>query len=210
MEILRYALGQMQANCYFIVNGSNCIIVDPADDASFILEEIQRKRLNLLGMFATHGHFDHLMAVGEIQTSFNIPFYIFKEDQFLIDRQGETAQHFLGYKVDTIKPLVVKYLNEGDILKNSFGIKVIKVSGHTPGSCAFYIKKEKTILTGDTLFKQGVGRYDFSYCSKEDLKKSLRKIMEFPGETKILPGHGEESTVSQEKDFIDAFLNNRL
>ena len=94
MTIKKYSLGELQANCYFLIEGKDCLIIDPADDASFILEEIQRQQLNLVGMLATHGHFDHIGAVGEIQLSFNVPLYIFKEDRFLIDRLNETAKHF--------------------------------------------------------------------------------------------------------------------
>ena len=98
MKFVKYSLGQLQANCYFLIDGQNCLIIDPADDASFILEELQRQRLNLVGMLATHGHFDHVMAVGEIQQSINMPLYIHEKDNFLIDRVEQTAEHFLGYK----------------------------------------------------------------------------------------------------------------
>ena len=64
MTIKKYSLGELQANCYFLIEDQDCLIIDPADDASFILEEIQRQQLNLVGMLATHGHFDHIGAVG--------------------------------------------------------------------------------------------------------------------------------------------------
>ena len=210
MNIIRFPLGSMQANCYFLVSGESCLIVDPADDAAFILEEIQRRKLNLLGMLGTHGHFDHMMAVGEIQMSLNIPYYIFAEDQFLIDRVDETSEHFLGYKTNIIKPLNIKYLKEGPFLKNHFGIEVIKTPGHTPGGCCFYLEKEKTILSGDLLFKEGVGRFDFLYCSKEDLKKSFNKIYKLPKETKVLSGHGEETILFDEKNNVEKYLNFKI
>src|SRR3990172_9252196 len=112
MKVLNFALGQMQANCYFLIEGEECLIIDPADEASFILEELQRRKLKLAGMLATHGHFDHMMAAGEIQKSINVPLYISKEDLFLIDRLEETAEHFLGYKPIIIKPTSIKRLIE--------------------------------------------------------------------------------------------------
>jgi glyoxylase-like metal-dependent hydrolase (beta-lactamase superfamily II) len=120
MKILLYSLGQLQANCYFLIQDKECVIIDPADDASFILEELQRKNLNLVGMFATHGHFDHVMAAGEIQQSFNIPLYIFKEDIFLIDRLKETAEHFLGYRPAIFKPTNIGFLEEKELHVSSF------------------------------------------------------------------------------------------
>ena len=84
MKITTYPLGQLQANCYLLVHDKDCILIDPADDASFLLEEISRQNLNLVAMLATHGHFDHVMAVGEIQLSLKVPFYIHGKDLFLI------------------------------------------------------------------------------------------------------------------------------
>lgn len=104
MQIINYSLGELQANCYFLIDDDQCIIVDPADDAPFILEELQRKRLRLLGLFATHGHFDHIMAAGEIQLSLDVPFYFFREDLSLVKRLNETADYFLGHSQAVIYP----------------------------------------------------------------------------------------------------------
>lgn len=198
MQIIQYPLGQLQANCYFLIQDKECLIIDPADDAEFILEELQRRNLKLIGMLATHGHFDHIMAAGEIQKSFNVPLYIFNEDLFLINRLIETAEHFLGYKPIILKPKNIKFLNEGEFKIKNFKLKILSTSGHTPGSCCLYFKKEKTIFTGDTLFKQGIGRYDHSYSSKKDLLNSIQRILNLPKDTIVYSGHGEECSV----DFL--------
>lgn len=203
MKIMRFPLGQMQANCYFLIEDNQCLIIDPADDASFILEELQRRRLNLVGLLATHGHFDHVMAVGEIQLSLNVPLYIFKEDNFLINRLFETAEYFLGYKPHIIQPTNFKYLEIENSLKiSNFEFQIINTPGHTPGSCCYYFKKENVLFTGDTLFKQGIGRYDFSYSNKKDLDSSLKKIFKLPGNTIVYSGHGEETTIEKENEYV--------
>lgn len=104
-----------------------------------------------------------------IQLSFHVPLYVFKDDQFLIDRLNETAKYFLGFDPHFIKPSKVKYLTESKFNPDLIGVefKIIKTPGHTPGSCCFYFKEENVVFTGDTLFKDGIGRYDFSYCSKK-------------------------------------------
>jgi len=203
MTIKKYSLGELQANCYFLIEGKDCLIIDPADDASFILEEIQRQQLNLVGMLATHGHFDHIGAVGEIQLSFNVPLYIFKEDRFLIDRLNETAKHFLGYDPHFIKPITVKYLTVTNFRISKFEFRILSSPGHTPGSGCFYIEKENVLFTGDTLFKEAVGRTDLSYSSKEDLTKSLKKIFKLPRETIIYSGHGEDTILEDEKIYFN-------
>lgn len=207
MRIVKYSLGQLQANCYFLINKNNCLIIDPADDASFILEELQKQQLNLVGMLATHGHFDHVMAVGEIQKSLDIPLHIHKDDQFLIKRLDKTAEYFLSYKpfilpINKIKNLsIVNSLN----IKN-FKLKIIHTPGHTPGSCCIYFKEENSIFTGDTLFKEGIGRTDLSYSSKNDLKKSLKKIFKLPRETIVYSGHGEDTILEDEIGTLN-FIN---
>ncbi|MEK7597534.1 MAG: MBL fold metallo-hydrolase [Patescibacteria group bacterium] len=199
MRIVKYSLGQLQANCYFLIEDGNCLVIDPADDASFILEELQRRQLNLVGMLATHGHFDHVMAVGEIQQSMNLPLHIHQDDKFLIDKLEQTAKHFLGYKPIILPIKKIENLNIENLLKiENWKLKIIHTPGHTPGSCCFYIKEENALFTGDTLFKKGIGRTDLSYSSKEDLNKSLKKIFNLPEETIIYPGHGEDTILEDE------------
>ncbi|MGB9707193.1 MAG: MBL fold metallo-hydrolase [Microgenomates group bacterium] len=203
MKIYQYSLGQLQANCYFVVNEKNCLIIDPGDEAPFILEEIHKKKLNPVAILATHGHFDHLMAVGEIQQSFNIPLYISEKDNFLLSNLNQSAEYFLNYKPIILPILKINNFKERNYLKiKNFKFKIIFTPGHTPGSVCFYFPGDNILFTGDTLFKRGIGRYDFSYSNKNQLIKSLGTIFRLHLKTKILPGHGEGSTLEKEKDFI--------
>lgn len=192
MKVKKFTLGELQTNCYFLVEDNKTIIIDPADEANFILDKILQEKLEPLALLASHGHFDHTMAAGEIQLSFNIPFYIDKKDLFLIERVEETAEYFLGYKPAVIKPKRIKFLKEGFMKIGPFEFEVIKTPGHTPGSCCFYFKKQKLAFPGDTIFKDGIGRYDFSYSSKIDLFESIKKLQKLPKQTTFFPGHGEE------------------
>jgi len=198
MTIKKYSLGLLQANCYFLIEDNDLILIDPGDDASFILEEIQRQRLNLKAIFATHGHFDHTGAVGETQQSFNVPFYINQKDLFLVKRLNETAEYFLGYNPYFLPQKNIKELNKKTFHVSRFTFDVISTPGHTPGSVCFYFEKEKLIFTGDTLFKDRVGRTDFSYSSLKDLKTSLDKIFSLPSKTVVYPGHGEKTLIERE------------
>ncbi|MEK7078701.1 MAG: MBL fold metallo-hydrolase [Patescibacteria group bacterium] len=199
MKITTYPLGQLQANCYLLVHDKDCILIDPADDASFLLEEISRQNLNLVAMLATHGHFDHVMAVGEIQLSLKVPFYIHGKDLFLIKRLKETAKHFLGYEPHVIEPTIIKNLPNGELKISNFKFQILSSPGHTPGGCCFYFPDEQALFTGDTIFKEAVGRTDLSYSSKKDLSDSINQLIEsLPKETIIYPGHGPETTIGQE------------
>ena len=205
MKVLKFSLGELQANCYFLIDGDKCLIIDPADDASFILEEMQRRKFKLTTLLATHGHFDHIMAAGEIQLSIDAPFFIDKKDQFLVDRVGETAEYFLGYK-PTFLPIknIRKFPPPPRLLRTG---KIIKTPGHTPGSVCYYFEKEKIVFTGDTLFAGSIGRFDFSYSRKIKLADSLISLSKLPEETIVYPGHGEATTIAAEKKNLGQFLN---
>ena len=213
MKIHSYPLGQMQANCYVVEKDGECLIIDPADDASFIFEKIQQKNLKIMAMIATHGHFDHVMAAGEMQISYkklfdkDLPLIIHPKDLFLLKRIVETARHFLNYEPAVIPIESTKNIKEGRFWISDFGFQIIHTPGHTPGSCCLYFKNENLLFTGDTLFKSGIGRYDFSYSDKDELKKSLQKIFKLPEDTIIYPGHGEESTIGEERENVKIYFD---
>ncbi|MEI6532546.1 MAG: MBL fold metallo-hydrolase [Candidatus Roizmanbacteria bacterium] len=200
MKIFQYTLGQMQANCYFLVNGDECVLIDPADSADFLLEKIITQNLKLVGMIATHGHFDHIMAVGEIQLSYPLlPLYLHPNDDFLAKRVNQTAKYFLGFDPGVVQPHLYNPLKAGKLSISSFTFDVIETPGHSPGSCCIVSEDEKVIFSGDTIFKQAVGRYDFSYSDKKDLKKSVEKIMSYGDEYELFSGHGESTLIQDER-----------
>jgi glyoxylase-like metal-dependent hydrolase (beta-lactamase superfamily II) len=201
MQILKYSLGELQASCYLVIQNEECLIIDPGDEADLILEEIKRKRLKPVAILATHGHFDHVMAAGEIQASYDIPFYIDKKDRFLIERLDRTAAHYLTYQPVMLPIRKIEYLKEGQLKIEDLKLKVLSTPGHTPGSVCFYSKEEGVLFTGDTLFKDGIGRYDFSYASKKEIYKSLNKILELPDTTIVYPGHGEDTLIQTEQNL---------
>lgn len=200
MYVLRFPLGQMQANCYFLIVGTDCVILDPGDSADFILEELLRRNLNLKAILATHGHIDHIMAVGEIQSNFAVPFYVHKDDIFLVDRVAESAEHFLDYKPVIIRPQNITHISGDSISVRDFSLQVIYTPGHTPGSVCFFAEQYKILFTGDTLFKDGIGRYDFRYSNKMKLKYSLEKLFAIDDIIKVYPGHGEDTLLHIEKE----------
>lgn len=201
MRIETFVLGELKTNCYLLIEGSKCILIDPADSADFVLEKIQRENLELICLLATHGHFDHILCAGEIQLSFDIPLYIDKNDQFLVKRLNATAKHFLGYDPVALLPKQQTYFPESDkdIVIEPFSFRLLHVPGHTPGCVAMYFPKEQAVFTGDTLFKDAIGRTDLSYSDKAELKKSLLKLMELPDETIVYPGHGDLTTIGEER-----------
>lgn len=202
MEIETLVVGQLQTNCYLVFNKSNrkAIIIDPGDDADFIIQKIKDLELKPEFILATHGHFDHVLAVLELKLAFKIPFLLHKDDLFLVKRAVRTADYFVG-DTQGFNPYPDKFIKEKDIISidKNVSLEVIETPGHSPGGVSFYGRG--VLFSGDTLFCNGFGRTDYSYGSFTDLKKSIKdKIFKLPDKTVIYSGHGPKTTIGQEKD----------
>lgn len=200
-------VGQLQTNCYLVWEKETQagVIIDPGDDAEYILNRVKDLEIKPLFILATHGHFDHVLAALELKTALKIPFLANKKDLFLLERAVSSAKFFTGEK-DALKPLVDEFIKENDII--SFGkkgeLKVIDSPGHSPGGVVF--KSRGVIFSGDTLFRNGMGTTEYSYCSQSDLLSSIKnKLFKLPDEIIVYPGHGEETTIGEEKkNFSEA------
>lgn len=188
----RYILGEMGTNCYLVwdkTTGEGAVI-DPADEGGLIAEEIERKKIKLKYILATHGHFDHLLGALELKLIFGAPFGCSSKDRFLLDRQKETARFFLGREIEVpnFKKIDIDLDQEPKLSIGKQKIKVIKTPGHTPGGVSFLI--DKFLFSGDTLFENGVGRTDLSYSCQADLEENIKKLKAIlkSGVT-LLPGH---------------------
>jgi glyoxylase-like metal-dependent hydrolase (beta-lactamase superfamily II) len=196
-------LGDLETNCYLVWDDEtkNGVVVDPSDDGVAISEEIQNKKINLIGILLTHGHFDHTMGVLDLKLIYNVPIYIHNKDIFLLNRQDESAKYFLKRKIET--PNIIKIDKDLEKIKEiKIGeekLEVILTPGHTPGSVCFYNKKNNLLFSGDTLFFGCRGRTDFKYGSTKNIFASLKKLVKLPEETEVLSGHGEMTTIGTEK-----------
>jgi glyoxylase-like metal-dependent hydrolase (beta-lactamase superfamily II) len=191
MEIKCLRVGELQTNCYLIWDEDTreCFIIDPGDDADFITTEILQLKLNPLGILLTHGHYDHCLACLELKLNFNLPIYLNPKDNFLYQNSDKSANHWSASKA-LKQPLPSPLPSE--ITLGDKTLIVSSIPGHTPGSVCFYSAPH--LFVGDTIFADGVGRTDFSYSSASDLKKSLAKILSYPDNTLLYPGH-EDSPV---------------
>lgn len=189
----KLVLGPLSSNCFLVFDNKSkdAVIVDPGDDADFLIQKIEDLRLNPKIVVATHGHFDHVGAIFELKLMYKIPFWANKKDSFLLNRSSETSKHFT--KVATLKlPSADKDLKDGvKIVLGKTVLKVMETPGHTPGSICLI--GEGFAFVGDLLFADGsTGRCDFSYSDCEELEKSVKKILKLSKKTIIYPGHGPE------------------
>lgn len=198
METKTLKLGPLQTNCYLVwcPQTLETIIIDPADEADFITQEILSLKLKPKYIILTHGHFDHVLGVLELKLNFKLPILLHKKDLPLYKQAQKSAQYWLKMKVDPTPP-PDKFIKQDDQIK--FGeetLTVIETPGHSPGSICLYSSPH--LFSGDTLFKNAIGRTDLSYSNPKDMRHSLKTLFKLPPNTKVYPGHEDSTTIAQE------------
>ena len=194
----------LQENCYIISDETKeCVICDcgayhPAERAA-IVDYIRDNGLTPVHLLSTHGHIDHNFGNNTIFDEFGLKPEVHKEDQHLMDMLAEQAETLVGITLDYAMPPVGKYFGDGDeITFGSHRLKVIETPGHSKGSVFFYCPEEAIALSGDTLFRNSIGRTDYLGGSMLQIIQSLRMICQLPDNTVVYPGHGPQTTIGTE------------
>lgn len=200
MEVIRIPLGELQTNCYIISTiSNNCFIIDPGFDSYKILEEVKKNGYIPKKIILTHGHFDHTGALADVKLETNAPAYAHESEvEMFSDNEKNLAILFnhIEYKNSEIDIVV----GDGDEIElDDICFKIIHTPGHTKGSVVLLEDTHKIMVTGDTLFKGFIGRTDMYGGDINQLKTSLEKLYCFDSEYTIYGGHGEQTTLSQEK-----------
>lgn len=182
-------MGPLQTNCYIIEdetpNGRFCAVVDPGDDPKTIEENLPR---NLTHIILTHAHFDHVGALEAVHKAHPTALFAVGEHEPL-----DSVYTFYSHPDLIIPPIDVRLVDGSTIGP----FKVIHTPGHTKGSICLYSAKDQLLLSGDTLFCGGYGRTDLG-GSMTDMQASLARLSQLPPETKVLPGHGDPTTIGDE------------
>jgi len=209
LQISTYPLGPVQTNCYIVQDKlKNCLIIDPGEEGSRIIAEIESMELTPLAILLTHGHFDHLGAVDAVRDKFEIPVYIHEnEAKSLTDPAENGSTRYPGLPL--VKNREADYLitEEGDMEVGPFTFEVRHTPGHSTGSVSFIFQEDKIAIVGDTLFKEGVGRTDLPGGDTKTLLESIhKKLLTLDHGFIIYPGHGSSTTPQNEMDR-NPFLN---
>lgn len=201
LEIFRKTLGSMGTNCYILVNHDTleCVLFDPGDQANVLKEALDENGFVPKAIILTHGHFDHIGAVKEIQDAYQIPLYCSKEenDEILGKLSGNMST-MIGQPV-TLQ--ADEFVRDGQALEIiGTTLQCIATPGHTIGGMCFYNEQLKSVIVGDTLFAGSVGRTDFPTGSTSQLMNSIvEKLYVLPDDTKVFPGHMDSTTIGYEK-----------
>ena len=190
LKVHTFPLGSYQTNCYFIHEESSktCCVIDPGFTPDVVLDELRRLGLTVEAILLTHCHFDHVGGVKEISAETDCKVYLCGEDLSL-------PPMFTAGKL-----YYTHTYGEGDTLSLAgLTIHVIHTPGHTPGSVCLLI--DDTLFSGDTLFAGSCGRTDLPGGNWATIRKSLARLASFESNYWVRPGHGESTTLAEEKRY---------
>ncbi|MFC1729427.1 MBL fold metallo-hydrolase [candidate division KSB1 bacterium] len=199
MNIHRIVVSPFETNCYLIgcETTGKAAVIDPGDSVETIIESAESNGLIIEKILNTHAHIDHTAGVHEMKTHLGIPFYLHKDDEFLLARIMEQGSMF-GMHVEH-KPEVDVYLHDGDALNiGKETVTILHTPGHSPGGCC--LLTENGLFAGDTLFAGSIGRHDLPGGSYETLIHSIRtKLLVLDDGLNVYCGHGPATTIGIEK-----------
>jgi hydroxyacylglutathione hydrolase len=171
------------------------VIIDPAPGSAKALVE-GSAAIEIKAIFLTHSHWDHIGDLKKIKTSFDVPVYVHPSDRPNVVEPG-IDKLLVMFRIDGVEPEFD--LQEGETIEvGKLRVIVIETPGHTPGGVCFYLDQEKTLFSGDTLFKGSIGTLSLPTADPQAMWHSLKKLEKLPPETVVYPGHGLSTTIGDE------------
>jgi len=206
--------GVASTNAYLIADDASkqAVIFDAPDHSIHpLLDVAKRNGYDLIGLWLTHGHFDHMADHAEVKAAFpKAKILIHPLDGPKLRSPGvQTRMFMLPFTIPPCEP--DELIEDGQVLKlGEMEVKVIHTPGHAPGHVMYWFESEKILIGGDLIICGAVGRTDFPDCSEPALRESIKKVYQMcPNETQLLPGHCEVTTLGDERvgnDYVRAVL----
>lgn len=192
--------GMLQENAYLVCPGNrdDGFLVDPGDDLSALEQAVLESGRRLTHILLTHGHFDHVLAAAPLAERFGAEIYVHIEDEVMLCDAEKGGYNPGLCRLSLPEKIKVRHYPEtleccGCVLR------VMHTPGHSRGSVCLYEEASGTLFSGDTLFCAGFGRTDFYGGSRVDMRNSMLTLLAMPQETRVLCGHGPETTIAAER-----------
>ncbi len=189
----------MANNTLYLSNNGYSVIVDPSFEKKNVLNQVGDDKV--IAIAITHGHYDHFASADYLAEYFDVPIYAHKNE---IKDMRDPAKHlFFNPKINLLTWEKVVEIEDGQLVDFGHGIKLkaIRVEGHTSDSICFYSEEDKFLISGDTIFCGTVGRVDYYKNDMDGFIKNIKeKLLVLPDDTLIYPGHGQLTSVKEEKE----------
>lgn len=205
IEITRFVVNMVEENTYLLYDEEgNAVLIDPGfyypEEFRRFEDYIATHRLTVGRIFCTHGHFDHVFGVDKVMKTTGATFEMAEEEveNYLV--QGDLLRRVMHRELPIVLPMPTKTFRDGELLtEGNMKFRVIAMPGHTRGGVCLYMEEEGLLFSGDSLFEGSIGRCDLPGGDEFLLINGLRdRILTLPGHVKVLPGHGESTTVAVE------------
>jgi hydroxyacylglutathione hydrolase len=195
LQVKKFVVGVLETNCYICyTENKKCIVIDPGDCADEIKSYLEENKLDLIYIFNTHGHADHIGANPDLKNNKN-KLCVHELDSIMLSDPELNLSSAIG--VNFVSPPADILLKDNDTLDfDGRIVKIIHTPGHTKGSICIIV--ENLMFSGDTLFCDTIGRTDLPTGSDIEMKQSLEKIKKLDKNLLVYPGHGRETTLEQE------------
>lgn len=203
MKVKRIVTGPVGTNCYVVSNEKTgeCFVVDVAERPEALCKYICESGLHVSAVLLTHGHFDHIMGLDSFLQQYPVPVYASEKEADVLQDPVKNASSGMYGVPYSFRDAV--YVGDGqEISPAGLCVRVIHTPGHTEGGCCYYLPEEGALFSGDTLFRESIGRTDLPTGSGGTLIRSVReKLLCLPEETMVYPGHMEETDIGHEKRY---------
>ncbi|MBN2288849.1 MAG: MBL fold metallo-hydrolase [Candidatus Glassbacteria bacterium] len=207
LKTYKLPVGLLGSNCYLAWDPDNrqAVVIDPGAEPERIIRAAAERDLEVHYIINTHGHGDHIGGNRELKVAYPVPLLVHQADAPMLEDARLNMSSFFGEPV--LSPPADGFLVPGE--KVRFGrvaLTVLHTPGHTPGGVSLY--GEGAVFTGDALFCGSIGRCDMPYSDELLQLESIRKqLLTLPDETLVLPGHGQSTTIGQEKKWNPFFVS---
>ena len=190
--------------CTYVVwnDGRQCVIIDPGAlslrEQERFADFIEQEQLDVKAILLTHGHFDHVFGLKDAAKRWPVPVYMHGKDK-LVFEDAEAFSKMLGLPYAPYLGPIGDIMTCSDFLPENLRFEIIETPGHTQGCVCLYQKQEGLLFCGDTIFRGSVGRTDHLGGDHDQMIESIkREILPLPAATRLLPGHGHETTIGEE------------
>lgn len=200
-------VGQLQCNCSVFGDEQSreAIVVDPGDEISKITAILDRHQLKVKAIVITHGHIDHVMGAAKLRALTGAPVYLNEKDFEQLDALPVQAT-WLGVPRPERPEVDTKAVDGTNLKLGGADFNILHTPGHTQGSLCIWIPQENKLVSGDTLFRETIGRTDLPGGDGRKILSSIRtKLFDLPEDAVVIPGHGETTTIGHEKEFNPFF-----